>query len=173
MIVVSLFSFHESYGALLLRRRARNLRQRTGNTQYYTAAERLDGNRPTIGIIGKALTRPLRLLPFHPIIQVSATLSGLNYGIMYITLSTFSNLWTSRYHESIEISGLHCIACALGELVASQIGGPLMDFYTSAKGMITHLLSLASRLCTPVFSPHGWGSFYTDGLPTISYFGLW
>ncbi|RAO66466.1 uncharacterized protein BHQ10_002478 [Talaromyces amestolkiae] len=128
MIAVSFFSFHESYGALLLRRRADNLRRRTGNTQYYTAAERLDGNRSAIGILWKALTRPLRLLLFHPIIQVSATLSGLNYGIMYITLSTFSDLWTSQYHESIEISGLHYIACASGELVASQIGGPLMDF---------------------------------------------
>lgn len=128
MIAVSFFSFHESYGALLLRRRADNLRRRTGNTQYYTAAERLDGNRSAIEILWKALTRPLRLLFFHPIIQVSATLSGLNYGIMYITLSTFSDLWTSQYHESIEISGLHYIACASGELVASQIGGPLMDF---------------------------------------------
>lgn len=128
MIVVSFFTFQESYGALLLRRRAERLRRSTGNTRYYTAAERLDGNRSAIGIFVKTLTRPLRLLIFHPVIQISAIISGLNYGILYITLSTFSNLWTSQYHESIEISGLHYIACALGEVVGSQVGGPLMDF---------------------------------------------
>ncbi|RYO90616.1 hypothetical protein DL762_002581 [Monosporascus cannonballus] len=32
-----------------------------------------------------------------------------------------------HYHQSVEISGLHYIACALGEIVGSQLGGPLMD----------------------------------------------
>lgn len=129
MIFVTFFSFHESYGALILRQRATHLRQQTGNQQYYTHSERLDGNRSTTAILGRALTRPLRLLIFHPIIQVSAVLSGFNYGILYITLSTFSELWIRQYHESVEISGLHYIACSLGELVASQVGGSMMDYF--------------------------------------------
>ncbi|OAA55250.1 hypothetical protein SPI_08345 [Niveomyces insectorum RCEF 264] len=51
-------------------------------------------------------------------VQIAALLSGFNYGIMY----------TEQYHESIEISGLNYIACALGELVASRVGGSLMDY---------------------------------------------
>ena len=47
---------------------------------------------------------------------------------MYITLSTFSELWIVQYHQSIEISGLHYIACSLGELAASQVGGLIMDY---------------------------------------------
>lgn len=129
MMCVSVFSFPESYGALILRRRARRLREQTGNLRYYTASERLDGERSATAVLARALTRPLRLLVFHPIIQVSSVLSGFNYGIMYITLSTFSQLWTGQYHQSVEISGLHYIACSLGEVAGSQIGGPLMDYF--------------------------------------------
>jgi hypothetical protein len=129
MIFVSFFSFHETYGPLILRKRARRLRQETGNPQYYTAGERLHGDRSTTAIVKQALTRPIRLLMFHPIIQVSSILSGFNYGIMYVTLSTFSDLWKNQYHQSIEISGLHYIACSLGEIIASQVGGPMMDYF--------------------------------------------
>lgn len=127
MILVSFFCFHESFGALILRRRAEHLRQQTGNPRYYTESERLDGERSTAAILTRALTRPLRLLIFHPIIQISSILSGFNYGVLYIVLSTFSNLWMFQYHQSVEISGLHYIACSLGEVAASQLGGPLMD----------------------------------------------
>ena len=129
MVFVSFFSFPESYGALILRRRAERLREETGNKQYHTKGERLDNDKSTVAILAQALSRPLRLLVFHPIIQVSATLSGFNYGILYITLSTFSNLWMSQYHESVEISGLHYIACALGEIAAAQASGPMMDYF--------------------------------------------
>ena len=128
MIFVSFFAFHESYGPLILRRRARRFRQQTGNAQYYTESERLDGARSSAAVLGRALTRPLRLLIFHPIIQVSSILSAFNYGLMYITLSTFSNLWVSQYRQSVEISGLHYIACSLGNVAASQVGGLLMDY---------------------------------------------
>ncbi|KAI9667635.1 MAG: hypothetical protein M1821_000452 [Bathelium mastoideum] len=129
MIFVSFFSFPESLGALILRRRAERLRRQTGNNQYYTQGERLDGDRSAAAVLVRALTRPLRLLIFHPIIQASATLSGFSYGILYITLSTFSNLWISRYHQSVETSGLHYIACSLGEIAASQVSGPMMDYF--------------------------------------------
>ncbi|RYO77472.1 hypothetical protein DL762_009245 [Monosporascus cannonballus] len=91
------------------------------------AAESLDRHRSVTAVLAKALSRPLRLLAFHPIIQVTAIISAFNYGVLYIVLSTFSELWTSRYHRSVEISGLHYIACSLGEIVGSQSGGWLMD----------------------------------------------
>lgn len=133
MMIVSWFSFPEPYAPTILGRRARRLRKETGNNQYYTEAERRDRDKSAAVVITTALSRPIRLLLFHPIIQVSSVLSGFNYGIMYITLSTFSDLWIYQYHESIEISGLHYIACSLGELVASQVGGRMIDFLWKRK----------------------------------------
>ena len=59
--------------------------------------------------------------------QVLAIFSGFNYGILYIMLSTFAGLWTTAYHERVNISGLHYIALALGEIAGSQISGRVMD----------------------------------------------
>ena len=81
-----------------------------------------------MAVLCNALTRPLRLLFFHPLIQISAVLSGFSYGILYVVLSTFSELWTSHYHQSVEISGIHYLALALGEVAGSQVGGAMMDF---------------------------------------------
>ncbi|KAI8220492.1 putative efflux pump mfs2 [Colletotrichum sp. SAR 10_86] len=128
MIFVSFFSFPESYAPLILRRRAARLRKETGETRYHTANERVDAGRSASSVLARALSRPLRLLLFHPIIQVSAVLSGFNYGILYVVLSTFSNLWKERYEQSVEISGLHYIACSLGELIGAQVGAPMMDY---------------------------------------------
>ncbi|RYO79106.1 hypothetical protein DL766_005860 [Monosporascus sp. MC13-8B] len=125
MIFVSKFTFKETYGPLILKRRAARLRRETGNQGYHV--ESLDRHRSVTAVLAKALSRPLRLLAFHPIIQVTAIISAFNYGVLYIVLSTFSELWTSRYHRSVEISGLHYIACSLGEIVGSQSGGWLMD----------------------------------------------
>ena len=70
----------------------------------------------------------MRLLAFHPVIQLTSLISAFYYGVLYIVLATFADVWASRYGESIEISGLHYIAIAAGEVLGTQIGGPLMDF---------------------------------------------
>lgn len=127
MIAVSLFSFPETYGPLLLRQRAARLRQTTGDGRYYTPGERQDGARSATAVLSRALARPLRLLGAHPIIQVAAVLSGFSYGLLYLVLSTFSHLWVARYGQSVELSGLHYVACSLGELAASQLGSYAID----------------------------------------------
>ncbi|KAL2834330.1 major facilitator superfamily domain-containing protein [Aspergillus cavernicola] len=131
MILVSLSVFHETYEPLILRSRAERLRHETGETRYQTADERLQAQAqahqsPWI-VLRRALIRPIRLLVSHPIIQIASFISAFNYGILYIVLSTFSELWTHHYHQSVEISGLHYIACAVGEIAGSQICASLMD----------------------------------------------
>ncbi|KAI5458803.1 major facilitator superfamily domain-containing protein [Mariannaea sp. PMI_226] len=127
MIFVSFTTFRETYAPTILQRRAKRLRKETGNDQYKTMGERQHGHQAVLSTLGRTLTRPLRLLMFHPIIQVTSIISGFYYGILYIILSTFSDLWVNQYHQSVEISGLHYIACALGEIAGSQIGGRLLD----------------------------------------------
>lgn len=127
MVVVSFFSFWETHEPLILRKRAEEIRKETGDSRYYTAEERIHANKSAIKILSRALIRPVCLLAFHPIIQIASLISAFYYGILYIVLSTFSDLWTHQYHESIEISGLHYIAAALGEIAGSQICAKLMD----------------------------------------------
>ena len=127
MIVISIPLFRETHGPTILRHKAKELRRSTGNSRYYTEDEALGKGRSISWVLMRSFSRPIRLLLFHPIIQVQACLSAFDYGITYITLSTYSDIWTLEYHESISKSGLHYLAMCLGEIVGAQIGGPLLD----------------------------------------------
>ncbi|KAJ9143083.1 Efflux pump antibiotic resistance protein [Pleurostoma richardsiae] len=131
MILVSFTTFRETYAPYILQKKAERRRRETGDPRYQTVLERLhtvQSKSPSIlSTIGRALARPIRLLAFHPIIQVTAMISAFNYGVLYIVLSSFADLWTQQYGTSVELSGLHYIACALGEGAGSQLGAPLMD----------------------------------------------
>lgn len=127
MSLVSLVAYHETYVPSILGQRASKLRRETEDARYHTVYERLDSEHSAAKLIYQAMTRPLRLLAFHPIIQIASLISAFWYGTLYIVLSSFSTLWTSYYGEAVSTSGLHYIACALGELVGAQAAGPLMD----------------------------------------------
>ena len=73
------------------------------------------------------MTRPFRLLIGQPTIQVIAILQAYNFGVNYIMLSTFAQLWTERYGQTISESGLNYISLAVGNTIAAQIGGRVMD----------------------------------------------
>ncbi|KAI1192807.1 MFS general substrate transporter [Nemania serpens] len=128
-IVVCFFTFWETSATIVLQRRASRLRRKTGNKQYMTPDERLNRHLSLPTVLGHALGRPLRLLAFHPIIQLTSLISALNYGLLYVVLSSFADALTTQYDLSVELSGLHYIAVALGEIVASQLGGTIMDTY--------------------------------------------
>ncbi|UPX15068.1 uncharacterized protein EKO05_0005531 [Ascochyta rabiei] len=130
MIVVSLTAFKETYAPVILARRAARLRRTTGDTRYYTEHERMVADRSVLSALGSALTRPLRLLLFHPIIIIASVNLAFDYGILYIVLTSLAELWTNYYQISVEMSGLHYLAVALGTLAGAQIGAPMIDrFY--------------------------------------------
>jgi MFS family permease len=127
MTAVSFFAFHETYPDRILRQRAEKKRSETGDPRFVTAAERLCVDVSTISTVTRCLSRPLRLLLFHPIVQLISIMSALNYGMLYIILATFSDLWVTAYGQPVDISGLHYIAVALGEIAGSQVSGYAMD----------------------------------------------
>lgn len=129
MIAVSFTAFKETYAPVILARRAKQLRKDTGDPRYYTEHERLSAHKSVFSILSSALTRPLRLLLFHPIIIIASANLAFDYGILYIVLTSFAQLWTDYYHVSVEMSGLHYLAVALGELADAQVGAPMIDRY--------------------------------------------
>ena len=120
-------TFQETFAPVVLQRLAARLRAETGNDRFQTLEERLDRTKSVARELAYALCRALRLLALHPIIQISSLLAGFQYGILYILLATYADLWESHYGVSVAFGGMHYIACAAGELMGSQIGGALMD----------------------------------------------
>ncbi|KAF2184921.1 synaptic vesicle transporter [Zopfia rhizophila CBS 207.26] len=156
----SLLLFYESYAPVLLRRRAEKWRKETGDSRYYAEVEMRESGRSAVWKLNRSLSRPLRLLAFHPIIQVQAILEGINYGLLYFALASFSALHVSAYGESISISGLHYIAICTGTISGAQLCGPLMDYVykrlTTRTGD-THVPELRIPLLLPgvFFTPIG------------------
>jgi multidrug resistance protein len=127
LVCISLVLFHETHAPTILKERARLLRQTTGESRYRTEWDSLALGRSTYWILQNNLSRPIRLLMFHPIVQIQACMSGFIYGLLYLCLSTFADLWTTKYHERNSISGLHYTAICLGELVGAYLGGQILD----------------------------------------------
>lgn len=127
MVIVSFTVFRETYAPLILKKRAEKLRKTTGDSRYTTARERLNGKKSLRRVLSKALSRPIRLMLHHPVIQLTSLIGAFYYGILYLLLASFADLWTQHYHVSVEMSGLHYIAVAGGEIAGSQLGGYILD----------------------------------------------
>ena len=124
LIVVAVFVFPETYGQLLLHRKALKLRKQTGK-QYYTEYE--VHSQPLATKLKNGLLRPCRLMIRQPIIQLMSLLLAFNYGTLFFVLASYASLWTSHYHQSITISGLHYLALCIGYTIASQGGARITD----------------------------------------------
>ncbi|KAL4735945.1 major facilitator superfamily domain-containing protein [Aspergillus similis] len=168
MILVSFSVFDETHAPTILRKQAKTLRCETGDPRYQTVEERLREDGSPWSVLGKAFTRPLRLLTLHPLIQINSIISAFDYGMLYIVLSTFSSLWTDQYGVSVELSGLHYIAIALGEIAGSQATALLMDMLYKRQSRLrtpdpeSRLpLTLLGALMAPVgLFLYGWAAAY-------------
>ncbi|KAF1823285.1 MFS general substrate transporter [Dissoconium aciculare CBS 342.82] len=168
--IATLPVIRETYAPLLLRRRARLSREGNSGSRQVTDGENEIEEPSALNALSTALGRPIQLLAFHPIIQVQALLGGLEYGLLYFALASFSQLFVNNYQESISISGLHYIALAVGEIAGALLCGPLMDrvyaILTSRAGdrsspELRVPLLLPSLLITPAgFFLYGWAAEY-------------
>lgn len=127
MVIASFLAFQETNPQTILRHKAEKKRRETGDQRFQSHGERLRNDTSPLRFITHNLSRPFNLLTFHPVIQILSILSAIEYGVLYIALATFSEIWVMEYGQRVDISGLHYIAIAVGEISGALIGGPTMD----------------------------------------------
>ncbi|KAJ5855513.1 uncharacterized protein N7529_009457, partial [Penicillium soppii] len=119
----------ETYAPVLLAWKRDKLIKTSGNTNLHTAFD--IQNRTTLTTLQIALTRPFRLLGTQIILQVLALYLTFLYGLMYLVLVSFPDLFSSPkpegYGESIGIGGLNYISLGLGFFIGAQVVAPLQD----------------------------------------------
>nr|ASK38705.1 major facilitator superfamily transporter [Paecilomyces divaricatus] len=128
--VVMLLGFlllQETRASVLLERKKRRRIRETGSKAWHTETDNPD--HTLRNIILTALNRPFRLLFTQPIVQVLAVYLAYIYGIVYLVLASFPDLWTSpdHYGESVGIGGLNYIALACGFLLGAYLCAPTQD----------------------------------------------
>lgn len=130
IVIFAFFIFKETRANVILQKRCDKL-NRAKNTKLYHVHPSLMQRRnpskfPTQHIL-QALIRPPMLLVSRPILYLVSILMSYNFGILYLVLATFATLFIEQYGDSPFGASLHYIALCLGYLLATQIGGYIMD----------------------------------------------
>jgi len=123
--VVAHFCLKETYPPRLLRVKAEKLREATGDVSLKTQWEH--DNRTLPRLLGTSLRRPWILLGTQPIIQLFALYQAFNFGMLYLFISGFPQLWEGRYGMEKGLASLNYISIAAGSLVGVNICGPVTD----------------------------------------------
>lgn len=121
--ILGLPFFRETYAPALLQRMCKRLQKTTGNLNLY--AHRDSVSLPHL--LRLSLVRPIKLLATQPVVQVWSVYCAYIYGILYLLISSFPNVWTGIYGESVSIGSLNYISLFLGMTFASQVGMPLAN----------------------------------------------
>ncbi|KAH6613411.1 major facilitator superfamily domain-containing protein [Chaetomium tenue] len=106
----------ETYGPVLLRRRAETLSRETGTLHISVLAAQNNSATPA-EIFGRALKRPWVLLFLEPIVLISSIYLAILYGIIYMFLGAFPIVYQDIRGWSEGIGGLAFLGLAVGMII--------------------------------------------------------
>jgi MFS family permease len=106
----------ETYGPVLLRRRAEALSRETGTPHISVLAARESSATP-VEIFSRALKRPWVLLFLEPIVLISSTYLAILYGIIYMFLGAFPIVYQDIRGWNEGIGGLAFLGLAVGMII--------------------------------------------------------
>lgn len=122
---IGFFYMRETYGPVLLERKQRRGALNGHETNEYTSFRQ--NWRALWAKWRVALPRPFYLLFTQPLIQALAIFAAYIYGLDYLTVTVFPDVWTKEYHESSGIGSINYVSLAVGFMLASQVFTPLQD----------------------------------------------
>lgn len=114
LTLASPFFLRESYGPVILARKAKRLRIETGNQELKS---RLDPGIPTHNFIRRAFSRPIKFLFTSPTILLLSIYVATIYGYEYLVFSTLSFVYQDQYHFSTAKTGLTYLGTDIGTIL--------------------------------------------------------
>lgn len=150
----------ETYAPITLGRKVARLRKATGHVNLRTAYD-----KPELRLTAKlrrSFARLWRMLLTQPIVAIVSTYMAWSFGVLYIFLSMFPEVWRTIYHQSVLVGGLHYLgetchtilptryiplikpfhtAWGLGEGCGSQLGARLQDIIYRRLSQRQHRMS--------------------------------
>lgn len=126
ILVGGFWKLRETYAPYILHKKAKLIRTRTGENRYRADGEG-EVDQPIWKKIVKTMGRSFGMLFTQPIVQVLALYMAFSYGILYLALSTYFELFLTVYHESVGISGLNYLSLGLGFFIGAPVCGKSGD----------------------------------------------
>ncbi|GKZ24998.1 hypothetical protein AbraCBS73388_012022 [Aspergillus brasiliensis] len=109
----------ETYAPVLLRNRARKLRQDTGDDRWMATIEKLD--RSVLQTVLHSLYRPFMLLLLEPMCLNLCLLSSIALGVQYLFFGAFGVVYGNAYNFGLWQSGLAFTGILVGMITAVVI----------------------------------------------------
>ncbi|KAI0966806.1 major facilitator superfamily domain-containing protein [Xylaria arbuscula] len=128
VLAVGILVLRETYTPVLLRRKAAATLALGGSGEEAVTTSRWAFWSDFFSRLRVNMLRPFQLLFYRPVMHIVTLNLGLAFGVYTLTLSTFAELWVSRYGQSTLVSSLHYIAISVGITLATQGGGRAMDW---------------------------------------------
>lgn len=157
----------ETFGPLLLARKAARLRKETGNPELYTKFRLSSGSAATS--LRTALQRPVKLLIFSPITLLLSLYSAFVFGLLNLLFTTFSSVFKGQYRFGPGVSGLSYLGLGLGMAAGVVIFSIVSDRVAKKAAAKGKTWKPESRLLLMVwFAPvitvgffwYGWSAYY-------------
>ncbi|KAI5960808.1 uncharacterized protein KGF55_004378 [Candida pseudojiufengensis] len=121
--ISSCFLLEETHHPIILKKRAEELRRRTGNWAIYAPHEEI--NLSIKEIVEKNITRPMIMLFQEPILFLISLYNSFIYGMLYLFLTAIPLIFTTKYEWIPGVSELPYISMLIG----TAIGGVILILF--------------------------------------------
>lgn len=114
--VLDFLFMRETYPPVLLVEKASELRRRTLNWGIHAKQEEIEVDFREL--VAKNFSRPLRLLFFEPIVTLLSVYMSFIYGLLYLFLTAYGEVFIGVHHFSPGQSGLTFFGMITGQIIA-------------------------------------------------------
>ncbi|KAE8386523.1 major facilitator superfamily domain-containing protein [Aspergillus alliaceus] len=118
------FTYTETYAPVILKRKAKTLRQKTGNQALYANGQR---QLPANTVLKRAITRPVKMFLFCSVVTGLAVYNAVIYGFTYLLFSTFSVVLEDQYGFNQGRLGMVYLGLTIGFLVSLSLARVVND----------------------------------------------
>lgn len=108
----------ETYGPVLLSKKAAAMRKTTGNDSYYSISEQVRASKSVSAALVESLYRPFQLLFLEPMCTLLCIYSALLLGILYIFFGAFPLVFITNHGFNLWQTGLTFLGLVVGQLLA-------------------------------------------------------
>ncbi|KAK9242486.1 major facilitator superfamily domain-containing protein [Lipomyces tetrasporus] len=117
LVLVTLF-VPETFAPVLLTRKARRIRQETGNEMIRSPAEEQNANRTLRQALIFSIKRPFDLIIYEPMVLTMCIYSAVILGILYLSFEAFPLVYKFNHGFETQYLGLTFIGLMIGQILA-------------------------------------------------------
>lgn len=116
--IMAMILMSESYAPVILERKARRLREETGNREFQS---KLDSGLSPRDLFIYSIVRPTKMLTRSPICFCISLYCAITYTYLYILFTTFTAVFTDQYHWHGGVVGLSFLGIGVGSLLGQYV----------------------------------------------------